>query len=296
MRKLLFIVVFVSFLSTAFASLDADWRKLHEEADRISLETALLRLQENPDSLNELYILGLVYFNLHKDREAMQVFDKIIAMSPDKIEAQWGRAEALRRIHELSESEKILKKVIKNNPDFSPAYISLAYIKYIKMDFEMSVSLAKTVIRQREENVDLSNYARAYAMFAGAKGMIAHYGGPFSKAINGTQVLSNLKRAEKLQPNSPAVLFGLGSFYLLAPTIAGGNLERAEEYLKKGIKIDPLFTDIYVRLAQLYKLKGDNKKYEVYLKEALEIDPENELALDVKSGKCKYICVETKEN
>jgi len=63
------------------------------------------------------------------------------------------------------------------------------------------------------------------------------------------------------------------------------------QYLKKAIKIDPNFADAYVRLGQLYKIKGERKLFNLYLNKALEIDPENELALDAKSGRCRYICV-----
>jgi tetratricopeptide (TPR) repeat protein len=201
----------------------------------------------------------------------------------------------LRRQHKLKESELILDELIKSLPQFSPAYISLAYIKYIQMDFEKSVQLARKVIGQGADNVDLSNYVRSYAMMAGAKGMIAHYGGPLSKAINGIAVMSNLRKAERLQPDSPGVLFGLGSFYLLAPGFAGGNVDKAGPYLEKAIKIDPGFSDAYVRLAQFYKLKRDNEKYQAYLNKALEIDPQSELALDIKNGNCKFICINAQE-
>lgn len=86
-------------------------------------------------------------------------------------------------------------------------------------------------------------------------------------------------------------MFGMGSFYLLAPAIAGGSLDKAEEYLKKAINTDPLFADSYVRIGQLYKLKGDNEKYEMYLNKAFEVDPLNELASDIKSGRCGFICI-----
>jgi len=124
----------------------------------------------------------------------------------------------------------------------------------------------------------------------GVKGMIAHYGGALSKVINGTAVLPNLKTAEKLQPEFSGVKFGLGSFYLLAPSLAGGDLGEAQKYLEEAVKIDPLFADAYVRLAQLYKIKGDTRRYNGYINKALEIDPKNELTLDVSSGKCKFIC------
>ena len=270
-----------------------DWKNLHEKADKISLADALNSVKSEPGSSDSLYILGLVYLNLHKDKEAQDTFSKILNLDPDATEAKWGLAESLRRQHRIKESEKILNEVIDKNPGFSPAYISLAYIKYIQMDFERCVRLALKVMRQGSKNVDLSNYVRSYTLYAGAKGMIAHYGGPISKAVNGTAVLPNLRKAEKLQPDSPAVVFGLGSFYLLAPALAGGNLEKAEEYLKKTIEIDPLLSDGYVRLGQLYKMRNDNDKYQEYLRKALEIDPKNEIALDIANGECKFICVKS---
>ena len=143
--------------------------------------------------------------------------------------------------------------------------------------------------------MDLSNYARAFAMYAGSKGMLAHYGGLLSKAIDGLAVKKNLDKAQRLQPNSPAVLFGLGSYYLLAPVVVGGNKSKAEEYLNRAAEVDPLFADVYVRLAQLAKIRGEKEKYDFYMDKALEIDPKNELAQDTLSGRCKFICTAGEE-
>jgi len=290
MKKIAFLVLVSSFLifHNCFA---LEWKKLHEKADNQSLTQSLTAYRQSPGSIETDYILGLAYFNQRKDKEAEGTFRKILENNPDVIEAKWGMAESLRRQHKLDEAEKLLNEVLKNKPDFYPAYISLAYLKYIQMDFEQSVRLALKVIKAGRKKVDLSNYTRAYCIYAGNKGMIAHYGGPLSKLINGTAAKPNLDKAEELQPNSAGVLFGLGSFYLLAPRIVGGDKVKSEAYLKKAIKIDPDFSDAYVRLAQLYKIKGENALFNKYLNKALEIDPGNELALDTKSGRCKYICV-----
>lgn len=287
-----FLLFFIYAVPLAYA---LDWKRLHEKTDKFSLAQALSEVNSNPASIDNLYILGLVYFEGHKDREAGEVFNKIIALDPEAIEARWGIAEALRRQNKIGESEKILNEIIKVKPDFSPAYITQAYIKYTQMDFEQSIKLALKVIRQGRENVDLGNYARAYLLVGGAKGMIASQGGPVSKIINGTAVLPNLKKAEILQPDSPAVLFGLGSFYFLAPAIVGGNIDKARDYLERAVGNDPLFADAYVRLAQVYKVKGDSEKYEKYLRKAKEIDPENALLQDFARGKCKFSCVTVKE-
>ena len=63
--------------------------------------------------------------------------------------------------------------------------------------------------------------------------MIAYYGGPLSKLINGTGILPMLKDAQSMQPDSPAVWFGLG----------------------RVTQADPGFADAYVRLGQIYRMK-----------------------------------------
>lgn len=272
-----------------------DWKKLHEKADNQSLTQSLMASQKGPGSLEDSYVLGLAYLNQHRDKEAEAGFGKILERDPGAIEAQWGMAEALRRQHQLERAEELLGEIIRGHPGFYPAYISMAYLKYTRLDFKESARLALRVIKAGRGKVDLSNYTRAYCLYAGAKGMIAHYGGPLSKLINGAAVKSKLDRAEELQPNSAGVLFGLGSFYLLAPRIAGGDPLKSEAYLRRAIRIDPFFADAYVRLAQLYKIKGEDAFFEKYLRKALELDPGNELAFDIRSGRCRFICVGDKQ-
>jgi len=292
MVRKIHILLFVIFcFNRATFCYGLNWRSLHEEADIRGLSGALAAVAQKPGSIDDLYILGLVYLNMHKDKDAESIFNKILSLDPDAIEARWGVAEVLRRQHDLDKAEKLINEVMKSDYNFSPAYITLAYIQYILLDFNGSVRLAYKVIEQGRDKVDLSNYVRALLLVAGAKGMIAHYGGSLSKAINGTKVMPNLRKAKKLKPDSAGVTFGLGSYYLLAPALAGKDLVKAEEYLKRTIEIDPLFADAYVRLAQLYKLKGEKEKFQKYLSYAQDIDPGNELAQDIQSGECRFICV-----
>lgn len=57
------------------------------------------------------------------------------------------------------------------------------------------------------------------------------------------------------------------------------------------MSVDPLLSDAYARLAQVFEKQGKKDKFQEYLKRALAIDPENELALDIKNGTCLFICV-----
>lgn len=145
-------------------------------------------------------------------------------------------------------------------------------------------------MRLSRGQVDDGTAARAYVIYGLSKGMLAHYGGPLSKTIDGLASGSALKKAEKLRPGDPVVLFGVGSYYLLAPVVAGKDLGKAERYLKDAVTSDPLFVDAYVRLAQVYKAKGDMEKYRKHMEKALAIDPNSELAQDVDGGSCRFVC------
>ena len=295
MKKICLILLSFLFLSQLRPCYGLDWKRIHEEADKKGLADAWYKMEQGFSSPQEAYLTALVLLNQRKDRQAQMIFQDMLNKDPNSKEAKWGLAETLRRQNKLQESERILEGLIQSAPAFSPPYISLAYIKYTKLDFKGTIDLARKVIEQGSDAVDLSNYTRAYLLVAGGKGMLASRGGIFAKIGEGTQVLPNLKKAEKLQPDSPAVLFGLGSFYFLAPGIAGGNINKAKEYLEKAIGLDPLFADAYVRLAQVYRVKGDSQKFEEYLEKALEIDPQNALAKDARNKACKFICVTVKQ-
>ena len=295
MKKIYLILLSILFLSQIKPCYGLDWKRIHEEADKKGLADAWYKLEKGLSSPEEAYLVGLLFLNQRKDQEAQKIFQDMLKKDPRSTAAKWGLAETLRRQNKLDESQKLLEVIIQSAPAFSPAYISLAYVKYTRLDFKTTVELARKVIGQGRDAVDLSNYTRAYLLFAGGKGMLASTGGIFAKIGEGTQVLPNLKKAEKLQPDSPAVLFGLGSFYFLAPGIAGGNIDKAKGYLERAVSLDPLFADAYVRLAQVYRAKGDSQKFEEFLSRALEIDPQNTLAGDARSKTCKFICVTVKQ-
>ncbi len=273
------VIVLMCFSNNIYA---LDWKKLHKIADEITLAEAQESVSKSKGLPDTLYVAALAYLNEYKVQEAKSLFLNILKIAPQTIEAKWGLAEISRREYDIKRSREVLRKIIVSNPDFSPAYITLAYIEFSLKNYKEAVRLSAIVINQGPEKVDRSNYVRAYLILAGAKGMLADRGGPLAKAFHGLQVFPNLKKAKKLQPESPGVYFGLGAFYLLAPAIAGGDLVKAKEHLEKAIALDPNLVDAYVRLAQVYKAEGDMDKFQEYLQLALEKDPKNYLANEIK--------------
>lgn len=292
MKWIGYIVYFVASIASISPLLGADWKSLNERADETTYTEAIQRLQGRTPAQDDLYIAGLAALKESHIDEACVFFQEIAHNDATWAGAQWGTAECLRRKRQYDRSIAVLQDIIKKDPAFAPAYISLAYIRYTQTDFLEASHLAYQVIRLGEGSVDSSTIVQAYALYAGAKGMLAHFGGPITKIVHGRAVLPYLKKAESLQPASASVLFGLGSYFLLVPKVFGRNIDQAERYLLAARDTDPFFVDTYVRLAQVYKIKGDDQRYHEYLDKALAIEPEHEIALDVKNGRCSFICPE----
>jgi len=271
-----------------------DWVDLHNRADQIDLNQARQATEREAASEADFYVLGLVYLNRHETARAREAFEKILDGNPDSREGRWGMAEVYRREHRYDKSRELLNQLIEEYPDYASPVISLAYVNYVNMDFPAAAQWAARAINLGDDRLDRNNFLRAHGLYAAAKGMIAYYGGPLSKVINHAAVVRHLNIIEERAPEHPVVTFGIGSYHMLIPPVLGRDLEKAREYLEKTIEADPLFPDPYVRLAQIYRIKGDRQKYRDLITKALELDPKNELALDIETRQCNFICFDDK--
>lgn len=266
-----------------------DWRSLDEYANTIDLTRAVQEMQAEPESLEKMYVAGLVCFDEFKPSEARLYFERMQQFDPGNIYAAWGLAECLRREYRLLAAEYQVKDVLARDPAFFPAYVTLAYVQYLRRDFDRAEETVAVVL-ENHDKVNKTLLVRAHCLYAGIKGMIAHFGGPFSKSVNGAAVLRHLSIARKLQPESPMVVFGYGSYYLLVPPILGRDPDKALLYFNEVITKWPRFADAYVRMAQAYRLKGMEEQYREYLGKALELEPDNIVARDIADGTCGFIC------
>ena len=112
-------------------------------------------------------------------------------------------------------------------------------------------------------------------------------GGFFSKLSYGTQIRRYFQKAADLAPGLSEAHLGLGSFYLKAPGIAGGNIDKAILELEKAVELTPDFATANARLAQAYKKKGDLAKFQHYLQRARELDPDNEALAEISQEQAK---------
>ncbi|MCM8770392.1 MAG: tetratricopeptide repeat protein [Candidatus Omnitrophica bacterium] len=216
---------------------------------------------------------------MRKDNSALSEFEKILIKEPMNQEALWGKAEVLRRKHKYRESERILEEILKQNPQHAPSLISLGYIKYHDDKLAQAMEIAKNLLNQE---MDTENKALLHLLIGSINARRSSKGGLFSKLSYGTQIKNYFLKAVSLAPDLSETHLGLGSFYLMAPKIAGGNLDKAIEELEYAVMLTPDFATANARLAQAYKKKGDLAKFQHYLQRARELDPDNEVVAEIE--------------
>ncbi|MDD5044614.1 MAG: hypothetical protein PHU91_00255 [Candidatus Omnitrophica bacterium] len=217
---------------------------------------------------------GLDLLRMRKDNLALAEFEKVLAADPDNIDALWGKAEVFRRAYKFNEAEEILIEILKREPKHIPSLTTTCYIRYYNNKLNEAMKLARGLLNRKD--IDTRNKAIVYMLIASINARRSSQGGFFDKLSYGTQIKIYFQKAVDLSPDLSEAHLGLGSYYLMAPAIAGGNVDKAIKELELAVRLAPDFATPNARLAQAYKKKGDLNKYQFYLGRARELDPNNE--------------------
>ncbi len=169
-------------------------------------------------------------------------------------------------------------KLLLTNPNFDGIVedpsLSLCFIgTYVKEHSDCEVEIVEPILQQVSREQLLDKVRNSDIL-----GLTCYTESRF-------QVFDFAKKAKEINPKLPEVYLGLGCYYLLAPKVAGGNIERAIEELQCALQIAPEFCTACARLAQAYKKKGDLDKYNSYFKRAKELDPGNEVVKELENDK-----------
>ncbi|MDD4980007.1 MAG: hypothetical protein PHC54_01865 [Candidatus Omnitrophica bacterium] len=235
-----------------------------------------------PVNLNASRGKLLEYLRLRKDNLAVKEADKILVVWPGDTCALWAKAEVFRRAYRFEDAQKLLSQVLAGCPQHAPSLISLAYIRYHSHKFSEALKILKQVLKER--GLDKEDEAMAYMLIGSINAKKAACGGLFAKLAYGIRIKGYFEKAKVLAPELPEVHLGLGTFCLLAPKIAGGDVDKAIEELEYAVNLAPDFATANARLAQAYWIKGDSRKYDLYLKKAKDLDPENEVAREIEES------------
>lgn len=281
--------VILAFFLTASAAFAADWKTLADEAVLLSPGAAAFLENKKEKTEQDVYQLTLIYYRDYHHPKLKKLYadhEKTLSGRPA---LKLLQGVILLREHRYAESRAVLEGLIRERPDIHAATFVLGHLHYLRKDFERSYALARQLIRKKKD-ISRYHYVVSLLLAAGAKGMIvAHnllWAIPAYFEVNGY-----FREARQLMPEAPEVLYGIGSYHLLTPPVAGGDIDLALSLLEKSRRLTPLNTSVYVRLAQGFRAKKDETAYANNIARARELDPQDELLLDYLSGEKVFLDV-----
>ena len=100
----------------------------------------------------------------------------------------------------------------------------------------------------------------------------------------GPKANAETERAFQLDPNNAQVFAVIGRKYYFAPTMFGGDLNKAIESFKKATTLDPHYDEAFVWLAIAYRKKGEAHDAQAALAEALRLNSRSVFAQRIQAG------------
>ena len=280
MKKIFLCAILI--LPLCLSAAAAEWKSPADAAVAMS-GAAVASLENKPDKTAEdVYILTIIYYREFQKARLKKLFREYEEKMPDHPVIKLLQGIILMADHRLSESHGVLIGVLRTHPDFHPARVTLAHLNYLQKDFDRSYREALDLIGRKKE-LSGFHFAVSLMVASGAKGVLVKKN-PVRAIPAHFEVTGYLKEAAKQMPGSAEVLYAWGSYYLLTPSIAGGDLDQAIALLERSRKLSPFNPGVYVRLAQACRARGFRVAAGQYLEYARRLDPQDELLQDELSG------------
>lgn len=181
-----------------------------------------------------------------------------------------SEANRLFKERKYAESRAILQKILDKNKNEAEAFYLLSKIYYHENNIDEAEEYAENAVDINENNAEFHYWLGV------CYGRDSQNASIFRRPFLASKTKNEFLKAIRLNPNHIEAHSGLGQFYLIAPGIMGGDVDKAIEQAKILVKLDEikgrlLFIQIYndqdktEKVADEYKalekIIGNNQKY-----------------------------------
>ena len=167
--------------------------------------------------------------------------------------------------------------------DLARTAFYLGKAEELRKNKEMAEQWRDSAITDARHSIALNDrFSDAHALLADLYG--AKISGMLSGMRYGPKANAEIQRAFQLAPNNPRAFAVVGRKYLYAPSMFGGDLDRAIDSFKKATTFGPQYDEAFVWLAIAFHKKRDSQQAQAAVAEALRLNSRSVFAIRVKSG------------
>jgi len=193
------------------------------------------------------------------------------------------KATQLIKSQNFKEAEKILIPFVNKNPKSHEAMYCLAQIKLTENNYKEAISLMEKAVKFNDKE------SKYYVLLGGAYGTKAQDSNMFSQAFLAPKIKKSFEKAVALDAKNINARFSLMQYYLFAPSIAGGGIDKAKLQADGIGKINK--AQGHIAYSTIYQKEEEFLKAEKELFMAISLEPENE---NFKSNLC-YLYISQKK-
>ena len=220
------------------------------------LKIALQKYNEvltiDPDHVETLNNIGIIFFQLKEYQKAITYFDKTIKTDPNYFNAKKNLGVTFNAIGEYTKAAEIFEIAIRNEPNNSDNHYNLGIIYQESRKLQKGINCYEKAIELDPNNVNAHN----------------NLGSIFQTLGEHQKAKDCFDKVIEINPNYISALSNAGSALL-----GLGRYQEAKIYFKKAIEIDPNFMEAMKNLGIMFHDTGNYKESMHYLKKALELDP-----------------------
>jgi tetratricopeptide (TPR) repeat protein len=226
----------------------------HYEAGNFQQAEHICReiLEKQPNNVETLYFLGIIYIQLHQSDSAIQHIQRSLQINPANADAYLALGTAFQQKGLLDESVSCYQKTINIDPNNADPFNLLGNIFKDKGRLDDAMSCYQKALQFNP------NYTDAYINL----GIILHDKGQLDEAI------SCYQKVLQINPNYADAFYKLGNAFQEKK-----QFDKAMSYYQKAIQLNPTLTDAFNNLGISLKEKGQLDEAIQYWQKALQLDP-----------------------
>ena len=210
-------------------------------------------LQQFPEDLTCLNILGIVLDGKGNTEEALKIYDKALQINENSAETHFNKGSILHRIGNNNEARISYEKAISLKADFLNAYFNLGLVCQNLQSYKKAIE----------------NYQKAIEIKSDFHEAIGAMGTAYQSQGELDEAIEHYKKALSIQPDAR------NYFNLAAGLRNKGSLDEAIENFEKSLSFNENNPEALTNLGDALWHKGKVKEGLERLNKAVEIDPDH---------------------